>query len=142
MTMPNGCAVIVATILAFLCVSSGDRANAVECPLPGQEQWMIVQLYFGQTVMGRPIPAKEWASFLADVVTPDFPDGLTAYDAYGQWRDPGTKAIEHQKSKMVQIATPDTPEARQHVKDVAEAFKNRFAQKSVGIVTMPGCAVF
>ena len=39
-------------------------------------------------------------SFLATVVTPDFPDGLTITEARGQWRDPGSgRIIAERKAK-------------------------------------------
>jgi hypothetical protein len=40
------------------------------------------ELYFG------PVPIRQWNQFLAQVVTPLFPDGLTWFDVQGQWRAP------------------------------------------------------
>ena len=31
-----------------------------------------------------------WAKFVSDTITPNFPDGLTVFDGYGQSRNPAT----------------------------------------------------
>jgi hypothetical protein len=82
-----------------------------------------------------------WARFLAREVTPRFPDGLTVYATAGQWRDPATKVIVHEKSRVLRIIAP-TDTAPDKIAAVAEAYRKQFRQKSVGIVTRPVCASF
>ena len=82
-----------------------------------------------------------WAQFLAREVTPRFPDGLTVYETTGQWRDPATKAIARERSRVLRIIVPaDTPADK--IAAVAEAYKKQFRQKSVGVVTRQVCASF
>ena len=44
-------------------------------------------LYFGLSTPHGKVTSAQWESFLANQVTPIFPDGLTAWDAKGQWKD-------------------------------------------------------
>ncbi|MFJ8162737.1 DUF3574 domain-containing protein [Streptomyces sp. NPDC096136] len=67
-------------------------ASAAPTPQPAVEQgspYISTHLYFGT---GRhngnpPITEEEFNKFVADVVTPRFPSGLTLQDGRGQWRD-------------------------------------------------------
>ena len=83
-----------------------------------------------------------WRAFLAREVTPRFPDGLTVYETTGQWREPQTKAITREKSRVLRIIVPADAPAHDKIATVAEAYRKQFAQKSVGIVTRPACGSF
>ena len=82
-----------------------------------------------------------WKRFLAREVTPRFPDGLTVYETTGQWRDPATKAITREKSRVLRIIV-SADIARDKIDALAAAYKTQFAQKSVGIVMRPACVSF
>jgi hypothetical protein len=98
---------------------------------------LLVKLYFGQSG-----DARAWDQFLAGTVTPRFPDGFTVYDARGQWTDPKSKGLIREASKVIEIATPDTPQVRTSVADIARDYRAKFRQHSVGIVTSASCATF
>jgi hypothetical protein len=72
----------------------------------------------------------EWQLFLRDEVTRRFPDGLTVWEAEGQWRTPAG-SIDHEQSKVLLLVHPDTAAARQSVLDVIEAYRKTFEQQSV-----------
>jgi len=92
-------------------------------------------------LLGRAGGDLKWRTFLAREVTPRFPDGLTIYETRGQWRDPATKVITREKSRVLRIIAPaDTPPEK--IAAVADAYKAQFRQKSVGIVTRQVCASF
>lgn len=94
-------------------------------------------------LLGRGSASKaRWQQFLAREVTPRFPDGLTVYETTGQWRDPATSKIVHEKSRVLRIIIPADVPAQDKIAAVAEAYKNQFRQKSVGIVMRSGCASF
>jgi len=103
---------------------------------------LVVQMFFGQNDGKRVIAPAAWQSFLRDDITARFPDGLTVFDAYGQWRDPKTSRLARERSKVVEIATSDTPDVHSKIEDIAAHYRVRFHQQSVGVVTMPGCARF
>ena len=87
-------------------------------------------LYFGSARPKGSVSELEWQLFLRDEVTTRFPDGLTVWDAEGQWRAPkGT--IEHERSKVLLLVHPDTGPARQSVQDVIDRYRKAFDQQSV-----------
>jgi len=83
-----------------------------------------------------------WRRFLDWDVTPRFPEGFTVHDAWGQWRDPRSGRIVREPSKVITIAVSDDRLARARVREVADAYKRRFRQQSVGIVENQACVSF
>ncbi|WP_329376696.1 DUF3574 domain-containing protein [Streptomyces sp. NBC_01351] len=65
--------------------AASQEAAAVERGLP----YVSTHLYFGTGRHGGkpPITEEEFMKFVADVITPRFPAGLTLQEARGQWRD-------------------------------------------------------
>lgn len=130
-------------LLLALALEQGAHAQSGSCPLPQQTPTLVIELFFGQRIPGGgAVTSKEWRSFLARTVTPRFPDGFTVYDAYGQWRQPGTRSITRERSKVVVIVAADTPEVRAGIAQVTAEYRTLFHQHSVGVVTSPGCAAF
>jgi hypothetical protein len=87
-------------------------------------------LYFGLTRAKGPISELEWQIFLRDEVTRRFPEGLTAWEAEGQWRNPGG-TIDHERSKVLLLVHADTLEARRGVQEVITTYRRLFDQQSV-----------
>jgi hypothetical protein len=88
-------------------------------------------LYFGmQRPNGGPVSELEWQLFLRDEVTRRFPDGLTVWDAQGQWKAPAGR-VDHEQSKILLIVHPDTPAARQSIQDIIATYRKAFEQDSV-----------
>jgi hypothetical protein len=125
-------------LVAALLIGQAGLANAQALACAAQQSAMLdIELLLGRGTAGD----ARWRAFLAREVTPRFPDGLTVYETIGQWRDPATKKITLEKSRVLRIIAPvDT--ARDKVDAVAEAYKKQFAQKSVGIVMRPTCVSF
>lgn len=99
-----------------------------------------VEFYFGRNIVHHaPVGDRAWARFVATELTPRFP-GLTVLDAQGAWR--GGKREVREPSKLVIVVTKDEPATREAVAAVSAAYKRRFHQTSVGIVTQPVCAAF
>jgi hypothetical protein len=87
-------------------------------------------LYFGLARPKGSVTELEWQLFLRDEVTKRFPDGLTVWEAEGQWRTPAG-SIDHEQSKVLLLVHPDTAAARQAVQAVIEAYRKTFEQQSV-----------
>ena len=87
-------------------------------------------LYFGLARPNGSVTELEWQIFLRDEVTRRFPDGLTVWEAEGQWRTPAG-SIDHEQSKVLLLVHPDTAAARQSVLAVIEAYRKTFEQQSV-----------
>ena len=100
-------------------------------------------LFFGRNIAGRqPLADAEWAEFAARVVTPNLPDGFTAFDAYGQWMNPATRRISSEPTKVIIVAVPDAPPSVRAIKAIEDAYKAEFRQQSVGTTVAPVCAAF
>jgi hypothetical protein len=124
--------------LACGCVVAGGASAQVPSCTPQQKPMLDVEFLLGR---GKASDAR-WRRFLAREVTPRFPDGLTVYEATGQWRDPARNVVVREKSRVLRIImSADAPE-HDRVVAIAEAYKKQFAQKSVGIVTRPACVSF
>jgi len=135
---PAGLALAAAVMLA-----QGAAAGEADCPLARQKPMLVAQLFFGQTIReGRLVSRLEWGAFLRQVVTPRFPDGFTVLEGSGQWMDPRTHAISHEATKMLVIATEDVPDVGTRIGELADIYRARFHQQSVGIVTQAGCGGF
>jgi hypothetical protein len=130
------CSIGVAGLLA-----AGQPASA-SCSAPLQPMQRI-ELMFGRNVRGHPgVGGAAWARFLAREITPRFPDGLTVVDAAGQWRDPATGRIAREPSRLVIVVTAGDAPAEDRIAAIVAAYKQRFHQKSVGVVASAVCAAF
>jgi hypothetical protein len=88
------------------------------------------------------VSETQFLNFLDREITPRFPDGLTVYDARGQYRDSGRNRIVREPSKVVMIVLPGNPEDMARLNEIADAYKKRFRQQSVGIVLRQACVSF
>jgi hypothetical protein len=86
-------------------------------------------LYFGMSRPTGAVSELEWQLFLRDEVTPRFPDGLTVWDAQGQWKSKG--GIEQERSKVLLRVHPDAAAARASVLALIEQYRKKFDQESV-----------
>ena len=132
-----GSTLVVALLGFFLLTANIAAQPSLQCT-GAQKPWMVAELLFGR---GN-VSDSHWGRFLTAEVTPRFPDGLTVYDARGQWRNPQTKTISRERTKVVMIAMP--PDARNEAKlqEIIEAYKARFKQQSVGLIIRPSCVSF
>jgi hypothetical protein len=126
-----------------LLLLAGCAAVPDACPV-GASPATIAEAYFGRSVKGRaPVTDAEWARFMADTVTPAFPDGLTVLDGAGQWRNAAGQ-ISREDSKVLVLVLPgqDQAAASARLAPVTAAWKARFAQESVLTAFRAGCAGF
>ena len=87
-------------------------------------------LYFGTARPGGTVSELEWQIFLRDEVTKRFPDGLTVWDAQGQWRAPGGN-IDQERTKVLLLVHADSAAARAEVLDLIAKYRLAFDQQSV-----------
>jgi len=86
-------------------------------------------LYFGMSRPTGAVSELEWQLFLRDEVTPRFPEGLTVWDAQGQWK--GKAGIEQERSKVLLLVHPDASKARAAVLELIDHYRKKFDQESV-----------
>jgi len=97
-------------------------------------RWVRSELYFGVGDEGDPskrIDEARWRGFLDREVTPRFPDGLTVFDAYGQWLFRGRPAPERLASKVLVILHEDSPGRDADIEAIRLAWKAETGHQSV-----------
>jgi hypothetical protein len=133
-----GMTAIAAALIGLIALTVAAAAQpALQCT-GSQKPWMVAELLFGR---GN-VSDFNWDRFLSAEVTPRFPDGLTVYDARGQWRNPQTKAISRERTKVVMIAMPPDAGNEAKLQEIIAAYKTRFRQQSVGLILRPSCVSF
>jgi hypothetical protein len=121
---------------------SSANAQSTECRA-GQKPQQVAELLFGRNIGDRlGVSETQWARFVDREISPRFPDGLTVLDAKGAWRDTARKVIVHEPSKLVEIVLPGKPDDVDALNQIAQAYKTRFRQQSVGIVVRAACVSF
>ncbi len=97
------------------------------------ERFIRVELYFGfdrkeQAQVGD----EEWEKFLAEEVTPRFPDGFTVISAIGQYRG-ADGTIVREPSRVVVFLLPKTAKRKSGalIDEIRVAYKKQFRQESV-----------
>jgi hypothetical protein len=111
------------------------------CPV-GQERLKTAQLFFGQNIGGKPgVSDADFRKFVDIELTPRFPDGLTILDGGGQWRGSENQLIR-EASKVVVIVLPAKGSTTDRLEAARAAYKQRFQQESVLLVTQASCVSF
>jgi hypothetical protein len=123
---------LVGSVLATLIVLGTMRtapaaeAAAAVCRAP-LEPWTEINLYFGSNIAnGGLVSEQAFRRFLAEVVTPRFPDGLSILDVAGQFRS-GTGAIVREPSKLLVILVPDAAAVTKKVDQIIAVYKHNVA---------------
>ena len=109
-----------------------------DCHRIGGVPMLEYQLYFGRAS----VTDRQWADFTAEVVTPNLPDGFTAFDADGQWMNPETHQISQDRTKVIFAAVIDTTMTRTAIARIKDEYRQRFHQISVGTAIHPVCGAF
>ncbi len=107
------------------------------CAAPAQTM-ARVELFFGS---GRGVTPRAFAAFLAHEVTPRFPDGLSLFEGYGQWRD-GAARISRERSRLLLIYYRLDAASSDKIEAIRLAYKKRFRQKSVLRADSSACVAF
>lgn len=103
------------------------------------QHWVRSELYFGVGEESRPaeraqtesITEAQWRAFLDKEVTPRFPDGLTVFDAYGQWLFRGAREPNRLGTKVLVILHEDTPQRTADIEAIRLAWKQATKHQSV-----------
>lgn len=134
-------AILAFLALAGMMVAACTVSTAPACP-EGADQWVKYQLFMGRSNQtGEVVDDAAWAMFLEDTVTPRFPDGLTVFDARGQWRDSEGR-INRERTKVLVILAPPGEDGLRLIGEISDEYKRRFDQQSVLQVVYDTCVSF
>jgi len=98
----------------------------------GGEAVLVERLYFGRNAADSLVVTDSaWASFVAEVVTPRFPAGLTSWPAMGQWRGADGR-IRREPSFVLELVNPtDAHDTEAAIAVIIAEYKRRFRQEAV-----------
>ena len=129
-------------LIGAVSLSGTVHAQSLECR-GGQKAQQVAELIFGRRIGGRvAVTETQFVLFVGDEITTRFPDGLTVFSATGTWRDKTSNKVMHEPSKIVLIVLPGNADDLARLNQIAEAYKRRFQQQSVGMILRPACVSF
>jgi hypothetical protein len=130
--------------LTLLACLAGCAIAPPACVLPRQTPVTVIQFFFGRDMPGGGMVSDaDWADFATHTLTTEFPAGFTVSDGRGQWLDPSTRHIGKEETKIVLIAVPrDTRDLPSRLEKTIVAYRTRFHQEAVGVVSTAGCGAF
>lgn len=121
--------------LAFLLVACATG----ELHRPGNA--VADSLYFGTGTPSGHVTKRDWQRFLATVITPRFPKGVTSWIAAGQWQN-RDGSLAREQSHVVLLIHDDSTEAERAISEIISIYKERFRQEAVLRVRSPAQVSF
>lgn len=123
--------ILVSTTLAGS--SAYVRSQPANQKRPSFDQFIRTELYFGRNISGGgEVSKKNFNTFLAEVITPRFPDGLTVINGRGQFLN-SSGDVEQERTVILILLYPVSVRQEKHLKveEIRNEYKTRFQQQSV-----------
>ncbi|WP_233585355.1 DUF3574 domain-containing protein [Corallococcus sp. CA054B] len=99
-------------------------------------------LYFGRNrVNNEPVSEVEFQAFVDTIVTPRFQEGLTVYDANGQYQLESGELV-HEQSKIIVLLHDGSKARSADIETIREEYKSQFDQESVLRIDSQPCVAF
>jgi hypothetical protein len=132
--------ILAAVALAISACAEADTSEQ-ECQ-DGGERWTEYRLFMGRGDGDQEVVSDaDWDSFLADTITPRFPDGLSVIDVAGQGST-ADGSIERERTKMLLILAPPGDGPLDRMNEIGAEYKQRFNRNSVLRVVTKACVAF
>lgn len=101
-------------------------------------QWLETQIFFGQAKAGGgTVSDDDWKSFLDEVVSPRFPDGLTVLTGIGQSLDTQSGKPRSGATMMLLVVHENSNDAQTRFGEIIAEYKKRFGDVGVFHVDFP-----
>lgn len=127
----------VAGAVVFALLVSGTSAPGLADPATptastaSAATQQLDRLYFGRSMScGGVVSDAQWNAFVAQVVTPRFPEGLTIWLADGQWRDDNGRVLR-EPTFVLEVLHEPAPAAEAAMAEIVATYKRDFCQQSV-----------
>jgi hypothetical protein len=117
-----------------------STVHAPDCA-SGEQRSVSELLYFGTAKPVGVVSADDWSSFLASTVTPRFPQGLSAWQAAGQWQS-ADGSLTRENSFVLNLVHPEGEPAETAILAIVAEYKSRFQQEAVLRVKSHACISF
>lgn len=132
---------ILAAAVVYVALS-GAQTPVVDRGCGGSAKMLTrTTMYFGLTRPSGVVDEAQWQKFLMEQVTPRFPNGLTVWEANGQWRGKDGE-INRERAKVLLLVHEESPELRAAIQAIIGDYKRGFQQESVLWETASVCASF
>lgn len=82
------------------------------------------------------VTESDWQKFLANVITPRFPKGVTSWVAAGQWQN-RDGSLARERSYVVLLIHPDSPQSDRAISEIIATYRKRFRQEAILHVRSP-----
>jgi hypothetical protein len=120
---------------------SPPQQLGLACPT-GTDVWQRLELIFGRDIQGGGrVGDKQWRSYVQQVLSPAFPDGLSVIEAEGRGITATGRAYV-EDSFVVLIYVPADSDPAERIDAVVNDYKTRFQQESVLVTENPSCLAF
>jgi hypothetical protein len=132
---------VVAALLVLAAAGCAGHGPSFE-PAPGTQALVRSELYFGRLRPdGTVVSDAEWRTFVAEEITPRFPDGFTVFDALGQYRGRDGQIVSEPTKVLLIVHGPDA-RLRGSVQELRDLYRRLFQQESVLLIESPARAGF
>ena len=129
MNIQTRCWTSVEALVLFVSLVGCVTMHASQCGDDGRTATQEL-LYFGTDTPSGHVMPEEWTQFLRETVTPRFPEGLSSWQAFGQWRSASGHVIR-EPSYVLSLVHPDDPVPDKAVQEIIAFYKTRFEQEAV-----------
>lgn len=127
---------VVAALLVLAAAGCAGHGPSFE-PAPGTQALVRSELYFGRLRPdGTVVSDAEWRTFVAEEITPRFPDGFTVFDALGQYRGRDGQIVSEPTKVLLIVHGPDA-RLRGSVQELRDLYRRLFQQESVLLIESP-----
>ena len=121
------------TFIAFALLLSACASYAPRVGVQGVSD----RLFCGRDIPGGgEVSDADLQKFLDEVVEPRFPEGFTMWTATGNWEG------EDERTLVLEFLHPYGRRYDDEVREIADAYKERFHQQAVMRVTLPAMMEF
>jgi hypothetical protein len=126
-------------LISVACTSAAfaQSSQGLTCHAPAKPMARL-ELVFGA---GQGVSDRTFAAFLAKEITPRFPDGLSLFQGYGQWRN-GAGRIVKETSRLLLIWYVPDAHTDEKIEAIRQAYKKRFHQQLVLRADETSCVSF
>lgn len=113
--------------------TSATLTIAIALDAPKSIAFSLVQedLYFRRNIAGiKEVSESQFQAFVDTTITPRFPDGLTIFDANGQFLN-SSGVLVAEPTKVVSLYLENTPGSEVSISEIVGTYRQQFAQESV-----------
>jgi hypothetical protein len=131
------------TLLFLPCIAfvTGCTSLGPQSCQGGQQAMIAEYLYFGTAKPDGQVSADDWRRFIDEFVTPKFPQGLSVWQASGQWKSEAGPIVR-EPSYVLNVVHERNETHDVAIIGIVNAYKARFRQEAVLRVQSSACVSF